>query len=200
MIYLYVEDELSEAVALKILGFIEQEENRCFGHKKAFTKKGYGDIKRNIRKYNEIAKYNPVLVLVDLDNTDCAPSKMSEFIDFPKNRNFIFRIAVREVEAWLFADRKNFAEYLGVAIARIPMQPEEIDDPKQFLFNIARRSKKKAIREDIPPEPESKARIGKNYNGRLKEFVWKHWDVQIARETLLRKSLDKAIMAISSLN
>ena len=93
----------------------------------------------------------------------------------------------------------NFAKYLGVGLNKIPSQPEEIENPKLKLFELARNSRKKVIYEDIPPEVGSSAIIGKNYNGRLKAFVIKHWDIENARERLRGKSLDKAMAAFSSL-
>lgn len=197
MVYIFVEDELSEAVVNKLLDYTKQHCKKDYSERKQYNKKGYGNIKREMKKYNGIAATYPVIVLVDLDSTECAPKRVNEFIDFAKNENLVFRVAVREVEAWLFADRKNFASFLGVGMNKISTQPEDILYPKELLFRLARKSKKNAIKEDIPPELESGARIGKNYNGRLKEFVWIHWDIDKAR--LQSKSLDKAIKAFCNI-
>jgi hypothetical protein len=40
-----------------------------------------------------------------------------------------YRIAVREVEAWLMADRVAFADALGVRVSVIPTQPERSQTP-----------------------------------------------------------------------
>ncbi|RKZ31180.1 hypothetical protein DRQ36_02935 [bacterium] len=199
MIYIFVEDELSQAIVNKLLDYLERTENLEFPDRAFYNKNGCGNIKREMRKYNKIARTYPVIVLVDLNATECAPLKKEEFIDFNKNEKLIFRIAIREVEAWLFADRKNFASFLGVRIDRMPKKPEEIADPKKLLFDISRKSQKRVIKEDIPPEPGSLASIGKNYNGRLKEFVLQYWDINIARNVLKNKSLDKALNAFSSI-
>jgi hypothetical protein len=138
--------------------------------------------------------------LTDLDRTECAPLKVQEWFDFPKNRNLIFRIAVREVESWLLADRRNFANFMGVPISRIPELPEDIPDPKALLFDLARHSNKKIIKEDIPPESGSGASDGKNYNGRLIEFVTDNWDIDNAKVSSVCKSLTSAITAFRNIN
>lgn len=50
------------------------------------------------------------------------------------------RIAGREVEAWLPADREGIAEFLAVGIAKVPREPERDADPKRTLVNLARLS------------------------------------------------------------
>ena len=199
MVFIFVEDELSEAVISRIISYIESSEGKDFGYRYTFNKRGCGNIKREMRKYNDIAGTYPVIVLVDLDTTDCAPLLIDEFVDFSPNRKLVFRVAVREVEAWLLADRRNLADFLGVGINKIPARSEEVADPKDKLISIARRSRKREIKEDIPPETASMAEIGKNYNGRLKEFVIREWDIDGARQTLSGKSLDKAIDAIGAI-
>ena len=82
----------------------------------------------------------------------------------------------------------------------IPSNPEVIDKPKEFIINLARNSNKRAIREDIPPEIGSKAHIGKNYNGRIKEFIIEEWDIEKAGQSSACRSLDKTVNAIISLN
>lgn len=53
-----------------------------------------------------------------------------------------FRIAVREVEAWLLADAEQAAGFLAVPLARIPAEPETLPDPKATLIALAGRSRK----------------------------------------------------------
>ena len=42
----------------------------------------------------------------------------------------IFRIAVREVESWIIADKEGIAEFLNVAVANFTDLPDNISDPK----------------------------------------------------------------------
>ena len=70
----------------------------------------------------------------------------------------VFPVAVREVEAWLLADRKHLAHFLHVPITQIPLAPEELENPKQTLVNLARKSRVRSIQKDMVPRPEVAAR------------------------------------------
>ena len=92
----------------------------------------------------------------------------------------IFRIAVREVEGWLLADRQSFSKFIGMSVNLIPEDTETIPDPKQKLIELVRKSKNKELREDIVPSMRTTARVGPNYNGRLGFFVTSYWKIQSA--------------------
>lgn len=179
------EDDLSDYVLTKILN--------SFGNKYhigyTYNCHGNGDIKTNIRGYNEAAISTPFLVLTDLDRYPCPPELIADWIPFQTNANFIFRIAVKEVEAWLLADYESFSEFTGVSQKIFTRNPESLSDPKEYLINIARRSRKRELREDIVPI-DDQATIGPNYNGRLMEFVNEHWDIERAIQR--SRSLEKA--------
>jgi hypothetical protein len=82
-----------------------------------------------------------------------------------------FRVAVREIEAWLLADRERLAAFLGVKSARLPANPEEEPDPKRIIVELAQQSRRREIREDMAPRPGSGRQIGPAYSSRLIEFV-----------------------------
>ncbi|MFW5832352.1 MAG: DUF4276 family protein [Prolixibacteraceae bacterium] len=177
MIYinLVYEDDLSEAVMTKLV--------MHFGKKytihNTYSDSGFGYLKSNIRGFNQASVITPFFMLTDLDNYDCPPALINDWIDFPIQSNFIFRIAVHEIEAWLLADIQGLSEYFKVSTANFPIFPENENDPKSVLIQIARRSRIRRIREDIVPLNE-KAAIGPNYNGCLIEFVFKKWDIKNA--------------------
>jgi len=50
--------------------------------------------------------------------------------------------------------------YLSVSANRVPREPEEVPDPKQALVNIARRSRNRAIRQDMVPREGSGRPVG----------------------------------------
>jgi hypothetical protein len=157
---------------------------------------GYGWIKKKIKGLNAAAKGMPYLVLTDLDTHECAPVLIREWLDVPKHPNLLFRVAVREVEAWLLGCREAFAAFLGIPENRIPSNVDEIPDPKRFLVNLARRSRNGDIRRDIVPRDGSTAKVGPGYNGRLTFYVERHWDPVIAKKHSL--SLRKAIEVIDA--
>lgn len=70
------------------------------------------------------------------------------------------------------ADRIRLAHFLSVPATRIPIDPEQVIDPKAALIDVARRSRKRAIVADMVPRPGSGRTIGPAYNSRLTEFVY----------------------------
>jgi hypothetical protein len=180
-----IEDELSEAVVRRLLGELGTYEVVT-----PYKKHGSGAIKRGLKGYNAASQYTPFVVLTDFDQEECAPVILRNWIDFEQHPNLIFRVAVREVEAWLLADREGFAFYAAVSKKRIPLNPDLVEDPKALLFEIIKKSQKRTLKEDILPRYLGD-RIGPNYNGRLVEFVAGQWDVGRASEN--SPSLKKAI-------
>ncbi|HAT14441.1 MAG TPA: hypothetical protein DCS91_13530 [Microcoleaceae bacterium UBA11344] len=189
-INLVFEDALSEAVLKEML----KQSQRPFSVGSCLNQRGYGKIKKIISGLNYAAKGMPYLVLTDLDNAECPLVILSEWLTQPKHPNLLFRIAVKEVEAWLLAHREAFAEFLGISVSLIPANVDEIPDPKQLLINLARKSKKRSLRDAIVPERNSTAKIGKDYNGQLIQFVQNNWQVEAAQVN--SRSLQRAMNAL----
>lgn len=190
MIYvtLVYEDELSEAVMNKILNHFPKKYevfNTYSGH-------GFGYLKTNIKGFNQASIVNPHFMLTDLDKYECPISLINEWINFDLNKNFIFRVAVREVESWLLADIEGFSQFLNISTANFPDNPDKEKDPKNTLIKLSKRSKKRDIKEDILPINDN-ASIGPNYNGCLSEFVYNHWNIKnaIKRSESLKRTFIK---------
>lgn len=189
-INLVFEDVLSEAVLKEML----KQSQRPFLVGNCLNQRGYGKIKKVISGLNHAAKGMPYLVLTDLDNAECPLVIISEWLTQPKHPNLLFRIAVKEVEAWLLAHREGFAEFLGISVDLIPGDADKIPDPKQVLINLAKKSKKRELREGIVPDRNSTAKIGKDYNGQLIQFVNQSWQVAPAQTN--SRSLERAMNAL----
>jgi hypothetical protein len=82
-----------------------------------------------------------------------------------------FRVAVRELEAWLMSDRQRIASFLGVSIAKVPRAPETLDYPKETMVDLARQSRSRDIREDMVPRPGSGRHVGPAYAARMIEYA-----------------------------
>jgi len=192
-INLVVEDELSEAIARKLL----ESGSRPYAVRVVYNRGGYGYIKKNIRGFNNAARGTPYLILTDLDARECPPSMIGRwFGQASLEPNLLFRVAVRDVEAWLLAHRSAFAEFVGVREGLVPQDVEQIRDPKKKLIEIARRSRRKRIRQDIVPPRDSTREQGPDYNGRLARFVKDHWDPRHC--AAVSRSLEKAVQRIDS--
>lgn len=191
-IHLAVEDPVSEFVLKVML----QQSGRNYAIGSCFGRSGFGYLKKSINGFNNAAKGTPFLILTDLDQTDCPPLLINEWLSAPKHNNLLLRIAVREVESWLLADRSAFAVFLGIRDELIPREPDELNDPKRLLVALASKSRKRKIRDAIVPTSGSTARIGPDYNSTLISYVLNNWNV---REALKHsQSLNRAFTAITT--
>ena len=173
---LAVEDALSEAVARRLL----QESTQDYAIGSTYGLTGSGYLRKMTPAFNNASKGTPFLMMTDLNHYECPPELMAEWLTRPKHGNLLFRIAVRETEAWLLADRRGFANFLGVRVALIPENADQIPHPKEELVSIAARSPRKELRVDIVPKPGSTSKVGPTYNGRLILFVNSVWDIHSA--------------------
>ena len=143
-------------------------------------KEGKARIKARLRSYNEAARVTPWLVLVDLNGDfDCAPMLRQSWLQSPRS-GMCFRIAVRETEAWLLADRERFARFMGVSVDRVPPSPENVRDPKSLIVQLARSSSRREIRTGLVPRVNSGRTVGAAYTSYMIDFVEAHWRPGIA--------------------
>lgn len=187
---LIVEGQLDEQVLHKLLAQVAPhlQAEICYG------KRGRDWIDSNMSKYNQAAQQWPFVALADLERAECPPELLRAWFPHGRNNNLQARIAVRMVEAWLLADREACAEFFGIAVHHIPQFPDDENHPKQLLVNLARRSRYRAIRDDIVPVPNTTGIVGKNYLGQLGKFVTENW--QPERAQIHSYSLQRAIRAL----
>lgn len=193
-IMLATEDELSEVVGQRLVSETAGHLHVC----QTFRKRGFGYLKSNMQKFLEISRHTPLVLLTDLDRTECAPSLMKDWLGGRKRYpRFLFRVAVRETESWLLADREAIADFLGVSIGRLPTAPDTLLDPKADLLKLARSSKNRRLKQDLLPAPGSTSKIGLGYNAVLGEFVRTQWSCE--RAVRHSPSLAKARYRINEL-
>lgn len=172
------EDPLSEALLDSILA----QSGRLFCVGGRYSRGGYGYLKSRIRAFNSASRVTPFLVLTDLDNNECAPRLKTDWLAGRREHpNLLFRVAVREVEAWVMADREAFSNFLGIRVSRLPQDLDSVTDPKRLLLALTRQSRRRQLREAILPPSSSSRTQGPDYNARLIEFVWSHWRLSVAR-------------------
>ena len=178
-IVLVVEDELSEAIAETIL----LQSERPYHIVNRLGKSGFGYIKQNIEKFNQAAGNGlSLLIITDLDQQKCPFALINRWFGRKViHPNLIFRVAVREIETWLMAHRKEFAKYVGVSPAKISADLESIPDPKAYLLQLAQRGKR-SIKQELLPTKGSTARQGPGYNSCLSYFARNYWNVSQAVE------------------
>jgi len=161
---------------------------RLMGEAKAVTEAVYvahgkGNLRKKIKGYNHAAGHFPWLVLVDLNHeADCAPELRAAWLP-SLNKFMCFRVAVRAVEAWLLADRQRIAQFLRIAAAKVPPQPDSLRDPRRALIDLARHSRSRDIREDMVPRPKSGRSEGPAYASRIMGFAQCEWRPSIAENS-----------------
>lgn len=186
-----VEGLVDEAVLRRLIEHAGGETGTVYG------RKGKTYLRQRIGGFNQAARHSPWVVLVDLDGeADCAPTLCAEWLPDPA-ASLCFRVAIREVEAWLLADYETVARFLSVARRAVPDDPESLTRPKEAMVNLGRRSRRGAIREDMVPRPGSGRAVGPAYTSRLVEFASTAWRPEVAAERC--DSLKRAISCLRRL-
>jgi hypothetical protein len=186
-----VEGDVDEAVARRLIVQAGAQPGAVYG------KHGKAALRNKIHGYNNAARHAPWLVLVALDDdAHCAPPLRRDWIAEPAPR-LCFRVAVRQVEAWLMADAETLAPYLRVARRRIPAAPEGLANSKVVVVNLARQSRRRDVREDMVPREGGGRTVGPAYTSRLIGYVAAHWRPDIAATR--SNSLQRAIACLKRL-
>lgn len=186
-----VEDELSAAVVRRLVAAC----GRDFTIDRTIIARGNTQLRAGMPKFSSASRVIPHIVLTDLDRLPCPLELLQQWRAVNLPPGLLFRIAVREVEAWLLADRNGMANFLSIPTAKLPFAPENEADPKQTLINLARHSRRRRLSLELVPAAGSSNRIGPLYNSRLVQFVTDQWDVDNARSRA--PSLDKFVMRLS---
>ena len=174
-VYLVAEDEPGLAVGRKLLAefsvlSIHSEKNA----------RGYGDLKKNISSYHKMARNGfPVLLLTDLDADSCPSVKINDWLGCTPSQGFLFRICVREIEAWLLADKVAISAFLKINLTKLHIDPESLNNPKAELIKLAQRAPRKI---KLGMTPAGSASIGPYYNELLSEFISNDWSLDRAEK------------------
>lgn len=159
-----VEGITDEALLRRVCRYVGAETPVVYG------KNGKDALLRSLAGYNNSARFRHWAILIDLDDAPCAPDARRLWLPHPSEL-MCFRIVVRELESWLLADGERIADFIGVDRHHIPGTPDNLDDPKESLLDIVRRSRRRHIREDMLPRPGSGQNVGPAYASRLIEFL-----------------------------
>jgi hypothetical protein len=201
--YAFVEDAPSREVALKLVAHRNASNATPLRFYSGFPSvtRGYGDWKKKCGALATMAMHSPVFCITDLDTWECPLSLLSDWFGAPRGtvvsetKDLVFRVAVREIEAWIMADRFEWASYLGISPQNFPEHPDSIPDPKQTLLNVLRAKGKKKLHANMLSR--GSAQIGPLYNDVLCEFVREKWSPE--RASRISPSLKRAIGALQRL-
>lgn len=158
--------------------------------------RGITKLLPRIPDYIQQARHvQPVLCIADTDR-ECALRCLENWLPKKNHANFIFRLAVTESESWILADKSAFAQFLSVAQNIMPPRPDELSDAKRALLQLAKRSKKRELREELISQFDD-SKPGSGYNTHLRRFVLQHWSAE--RAALHSPSLNRALPKLQSL-
>ncbi|MCY2929083.1 MAG: hypothetical protein NTV86_06235 [Planctomycetota bacterium] len=163
---------------------------------------GCSAIKDKCPAFANMAKAGvATLCITDLDRRPCASGLIRDWFGIPSSSpivlppEVVFRVAVREVESWIMADREEWAKYIQIPKASFVVAPDSLLDPKQHLFSVIGRKGRKSFHKEMLPR--GTAHVGPRYNEIICEFVAEKWSPQRAAER--SPSLLRAINALKKL-
>ena len=200
--YAWVEDEPSRLTALKIFDFInagrQTKGKILFRSGSPIVINGNGQLKKKTANILRMALEAHLfsLIITDLDKISCAPKLIKSWFNMSSEQlpdKIIFRVAVREIESWVMADKTAFAKFMNISEANFSEAPDTLDDPKQYLFSVIKKhGNKKWQREMLPTDSSA---VGPLYNCKISEFITNKWSVKKAAEK--SPSLLRAINSIN---
>lgn len=172
-----VEGLVDEEVVLKLF----RETDVTPGHQ--YVCQGIDQLRQKLEGFNAGAHHIPWFVLCDLDRNECPPALRSGLLKKPQAQGLQFQVAVRAIEAWLMADRKTFADFLGVNTGRVPAEPERLPEPKNTVLKLALKSGKKDLRRYFVSRRIRTGKLceGPIYTEEVIRFVQRRWSVKRAR-------------------
>ncbi|MDO5512146.1 hypothetical protein [Corynebacterium sp.] len=160
-----------------------------------YAKRGKSRLDPDIAKYARAARYEhgrAWLVLRDSDGAcpvQLRRSLLSSFSE-PAPESFLLRIVHTMSEGWFLGDPDGVAAYFRVPRAKLPVAPEDVEDPKRFLLQLSlqhspRAFQKQFVREDVSPGPE--------FTTLINDFARHHWDIVGAAKKVpsLQRALDR---------
>ena len=190
-VFLVYEDELSGAVMERLVSEVRPQ----LKIDRSIITHGNSRLLAGIAKYVGASKAGiPHIILTDLDRGACAPELLEKWSVPMLEGRMLFRVAVREVESWVMADREGISQLLGVTIAKVPQRPDECNGPKEELLNLVRRCRRGKLKKDLLPAIGSSAGVGPLYNDILGRFTRTAWNIDRAAKR--SPSLQKTILRL----
>jgi hypothetical protein len=173
---LAVEGSLDEVVLKRLVNSHGLMVDAVYGFR------GKSKIDQQTAAYSNAGRFAPWIVLRDLDQDAECPPTFLQSRNIASTSLFRFQLAVNAIESWLLGDRKGLARFLSVPVAKLPVQPETVPDPKVLVVQLSRSSRSKDIAAGLVPAPGSSASVGPTYSSKMSEFAMNHWDLNAASQ------------------
>ena len=172
VVYLAVEGDSDVPVAERMIRSVGLEPYR------AVVARGKSQLDPRIPDLNRSGTRLNWLILRDLDHdAPCASALIEHLVPHARlSPRVSLRIPVRAMESWILADADGFARAFSVKRARLPESPDDLDDPKLYLVNVCRDSRRPAIQKGMVPRTGSGRPVGPEYAVRISAFARQTWD------------------------
>lgn len=173
-IALIAEDAICQAIGERLIGEV-------LGWTLAISPINCGGVSRllsQLDRYQTLARLYPVLCIADTDRR-CAVELLEKHRPPNLSARFLFRLAVPEIESWILADNKGFAEHFRVPESRLPRNPDEEHDSKLTILHLVQKSKSRLFKNEMISAYD-RNKIGTGYNLHLTSFVREKWSVEEA--------------------
>ena len=189
------EDKLTQAVLHKCIADFLPD----FSIARTEVKGGRGNVQRELGAYVHLAQVMPVLIGVDLDSDECAPTLIADWkARYGTHQSLIIRVAVCEIESWVIADCKRIAKLINAKSDDITKTPDDLADPKNYFLEAVQATAPADMRNDLIPRNYNRyPRIGPAYNIQMCKFVEQRWRPHVAMKR--SDSLARAVTAIQNL-
>lgn len=175
--FAWSEDTLGKHLLGRILAQVGQDPSVW----RVTALRGNGELRKKLPQLIRLSANHNVILVTDLDDDPCAGHLIGQWLG--RNHQpprLQIRVAVRAAESWVLADRVGVAQFLNVPIGTIPRSPDDDPRPKQRLLQLAERSSRRALRQDIVTRRDGQLRQALNYNAALANFVMKDWNIRQA--------------------
>lgn len=189
--YVIGEDALTCALGARLV----EEITQCAPTLPLINTHGVTRLQAALRRYFGLVNVAPVLCLADTDGK-CVIELIKRWAPHGMPSNFLMRFAVTEAESWLLADIEAFANFLHVPQSKMPQSSDELDNPKKKIVDLASRSSKRLLRQEMVSERDS-SKPGVGYNIHLREFAAHYWRPLEAAK--VSPSLARAILSLRKL-
>ena len=206
-VYIAGEDEATKAVIIRLL--MDYAPNL---HVVGELPARGSQVKAKIPNFNIFANNIPVILLTDLDDEPCGPIGKSNLLGtLVQHPDFVINIAVDEVEAWLMADKDNFAHYFGIPLGQMPISTmqkmsgrkalPELSVPLKsswlFTHNLMQNSTNAERKAQVAVSSKDKNSKGKEYNTAVVPFIQNVWNPEVAR--VASDSLNRMIVRLGKI-
>lgn len=149
-------------------------------------------------RYQAVAQHGQSVLCIADSDQHCPVTLVTKWLaPYPSAARFVLRLAVREAESWVLADRAGMNQHFKVPVGKLPHQPDELVDPKTDLLRYLAKYAPMALRREMVARSGASLRRGVGYNAGLRSFVASTWGPE--RAAGQSPSLQRALIGIAGL-